>query len=38
MLSSKFHSPSFKIEDFQINPIYTFKPYQQQGEGLINLT
>ena len=27
--------PSFDIKDFQINPIYTFLPYQQQEGGLI---
>ena len=30
-----FQSPSFNIEDFQINFFNTFKPYQQQGGGLL---
>ena len=33
MLSFKFQSPSFKIEDFQINPINTFSPISNKGEA-----
>ena len=33
MLSFKFQSPSFKIEDFQINPINTINPISNKGEA-----
>ena len=33
MLSLKFQSPSFKIEDFQINPISKFNPISNKGEA-----
>ena len=33
MLSFKFKSPSFEIEDFQINPINIFNPVSNKGEA-----
>ena len=33
MLSFKFQGPSFKIEDFQIDPITLFNPISNKGEA-----
>ena len=33
MLCLKFQIPSFKIEDFQVNPINTFNPISNKDEA-----